>query len=53
MVDNEIRIPMAGYDHRDIVRFKHVDETGYRIAKGYLHKAVKAALSREFKSAFQ
>ena len=48
MVDDEKRVPMAGCDHRDIVRFEDVDQEGYKVVVGYLRTAVREALRSTF-----
>lgn len=42
-VDTEKSIPMAGYDHRSIVQYRHKEEQGYRMVKGILHRVVDDA----------
>ena len=48
MVDDEKRVPMAGCDHRDIVRFRDVDQEVYKDVVGYLRTAVREALRSRF-----
>ena len=48
MVVNEERVPMAGCDHRNIVRFEDVDQEGYKVVVGYLRTAVQEALRSKF-----